>query len=809
MAKAFEAINNWYTALGWKVFPFQKQCWQAYQEGKHGLLIAPTGSGKTYAMLLGILEEQLHQKKEAHGLQIIWITPIRALAEEIRLATERAFKGLDLNWTVAVRSGDTSTAERAKQSKDMPHVLITTPESLQLLLAQKDYAKRLSSLKCIVLDEWHELVGNKRGVQMELALSRLKQIAPYMRIWGISATLGNLEEARQVLLGDYYEDKAHVLIHADIKKTIQLITILPKSVDQLPWSGHIGMRMLKQVIPLIEQSESCLIFTNTRAQAEIWYKQLLDEAPDLAGLLALHHSSMSKDLRQWVEAALHEGKLKAVVCTSSLDLGVDFRPVDTIIQIGSPKGVARFIQRAGRSGHQPGASSKIYFLPTNSLELIEAAALRKAIDEKIIEPRPPYTRCFDVLAQYLVTLAISDGFKKEEMYREVTSCFCFQSMTQQEFQWVLNYICTGGEPLKAYDEFHKVVVEDGIYKVVNRRIAMRHRLSIGTIVSDAMLRVTYMNGSFLGHIEESFISKLRPGDAFWFAGRFVELGSVNAMQALVRKTNKKSGPIPSWMGGRLSLSAQLGNLLREKLHEAYYSAPKDAELKFIKPLLQLQAEHSIIPSTDELLVEQFESEEGYHIILYPFEGRLVHLVLASLLAYRLAQKKPISFSLSANDYGLELLSDKQAEITAAGIHEMLSPTDLLRDIQAAINASELAAGKFRDIAVIAGLVFQGMPGKAVKEKHIKSSTQLIFKVLMENDEGNLLLNQAFEEAFTYQVEETRLRECLLRLSKSTIRIKHLKVPGPLAFPIMVDRLRQQLSSESLEDRVKRMQLNMK
>src|SRR5688572_1783312 len=656
--------KDWFAARGWTPFQFQIETWQAYLNGKSGLVNAPTGSGKTYSLIVPALLEFIrnnpdYKSKKNNGLQVIWITPIRALSKEIELSGKRAIEGLGLPWKVGVRSGDTSTSERAKQKIKPPELLITTPESLHLLLAQKGYEEFFGSLKAVIADEWHELMGSKRGVQVELALSRLKTFVPELKVWGVSATIGNMEEAIGALLGDYYQKKKFTVVKADIEKKVEVVSIMPESVEMMPWSGHLGIRLLQQVVDIVKQSATTLIFTNTRSFAEIWYQKMLDKAPELSGLIAMHHGSISQELRSWVEDRLHEGKLKAVVCTSSLDLGVDFRPVETVIQVGSPKGVARFLQRAGRSGHQPGAVSRMYFLPTNSLELIEAAALREAMTRGIIEERIPYIRSFDVLIQYLITLAVSDGFKPKEIYDEITTTFSFSSVTEDEFNWVLRFITTGGHSLTAYDEYRKVEIEDGVYKVTNRMIAQRHRLSIGTIVGDASVLIKFVSGKYIGSIEEYFIAQLHPGDVFWFAGRSLELVRVHDMEAQVRKSTKKSGRVPSWQGGRMPLSSLLSDMIRVKVDEAARDENKDPETIFIRPLMELQRKLSHLPRKNEFLVEYFESTEGYHVMMYPFEGRNVHEGMAALVAYRMSKIKPITFSIAMNDYGFELLSDQE------------------------------------------------------------------------------------------------------------------------------------------------------
>lgn len=805
-----EIGKEWFSRNGWTPFQFQLDAWQAYLAGKSGLVNAPTGSGKTYSLLMPILLEFLRDhpgKPKNTGLRAIWITPIRALSKEIELAANRAIEGLDLPWKVGVRSGDTSLAKRQRQRERPPEFLITTPESLHLLIASKGYAEYFKDINAIIVDEWHELMGSKRGVQMELALSRLKAIVPRLKVWGISATIGNMDQAVEVLLGNYYRKNAPVIIRANIKKKTEIISIFPDEVERMPWAGHLGIQLLSKVIPIVKASTSTLIFTNTRSFAEIWYQKMLDFAPDLSGQIAMHHGSISQQLRHWVEDQLHQGNLKCVVCTSSLDLGVDFRPVETVIQVGSPKGVARFLQRGGRSGHQPGATSRIYFLPTNSLELTEGAALREAMNRNIIEERIPYVRSFDVLIQYLITLAVSDGFKAEEILEEVRGTFSYSSISDDEFEWLLRFITTGGASLTAYNEYRKVVYENGRYYVDNRMIAMRHRLSIGTIVGDTSLLVKYVSGKYLGMIEEYFIAALNPGDVFWFAGRALELVRVKENEAHVRKTKRKSGRVPSWQGGRMPLSSQLSEMIRFKIDEAAGNKESDAEMKFIKPLMEFQRSRSHLPAKDEFLVEYFHTSEGYHVVMYPFEGRNVHEGMAALVAYRIAQIQPITFSIAMNDYGFELLSDQEIPIYEAIETDVLGEHDLLKDIQASINSTEMARRKFRDIAAISGLVFKGFPGKQIKDKHLQASSQLFFQVFHEYESNNLLLLQAYEEVMDFQLEESRLRKALDRISKQKIIIKEPEKPTPFAFPIMVDRTREKLTSEKLADRVKRMMLD--
>lgn len=797
-------LLRFFSKRNWQPLHFQEQTWDHYARSYNGLVNAPTGSGKTYSLYFAFLQQCHQERFQKKGLQLIWLTPIRALAEEIRLSMQKVVDELALPLKIGIRTGDTSSSVRQQQAKAFPDVLITTPESLHLLLSQKDRNARFANLKAVVVDEWHELLSSKRGVQVELALAHLKQMAP-IRIWGISATIGNLDQALEVLLGDSVHAFPSVIIRAETSKVIQVASILPDKVEKFPWAGHLGIHMLEKVLPIIDASQSTLLFTNTRAQAEIWYQRLLDTAPELAGVVALHHGSLSMEIRHWVEQALHEGRLKCVVCTSSLDLGVDFRPVETIIQIGSPKGVSRFVQRAGRSGHAPGQLSKIYFVPTHSLELVEGAALRLAISEGNLEERTPVVRAFDVLIQFLVTLSLSDGFEPQKLYHEVKSTHAYASISPSEWDWVLQFITQGGPSLEAYTEFSKVVPQpDGRYQISDKRMALRHRLSIGTILSDTMMRVKFLKGGFLGTIEEWFITWLNPGDVFWFAGRSLELYQIKGLDVLVRKSDKKTGKVPSYMGGRMPLSSNLSTVLRQKLGAVAEGHYADPETQHIRSLFDLQARLSSLPSQHQFLIESTETNEGHHLFFYPFDGRFVHEGLASLVAYRIAQKQPITFSLAYNDYGFELLSDQKVDIEHHLLLGLFSTENLVQDLTKSVNYSEMMRRRFREIAQISGLLFNGFPGKPVKTRHLQASSQLFFDVFMQYEPDSLLLKQAYEEVLYGQLEESRLRISLERINQQTIVVKETKQPSPFSFPILVDRLREKLSSEKLEDRIKKM-----
>ncbi|WP_294230042.1 ligase-associated DNA damage response DEXH box helicase [uncultured Chryseobacterium sp.] len=798
----YQIIHHWMGDKGISPFKFQTETWWKFGNGYSGMVVAPTGFGKTYSVFLALISDFLnHPDKYKKGLKMIWITPLRSLSKDIAKAMQEAIDEIGLDWAVGVRNGDTDPKVRQQQVKNMPEILVATPESLHLLLGQKNHQRFFTNLQTIVIDEWHELLGSKRGVMIELGISRLRTYVPKIKIWGITATIGNLDEAMQVLI-PYNIKKTKIT--AKEKKKIDILSVFPDEVEILPWAGHLGHKLADKVVPIILNSNSTIVFTNTRSQSEMWYQLLLNAYPDFAGQIAIHHSSIDAHLRIWIEENLSSGKLKAVVSTSSLDLGIDFKPVDTVIQIGSAKGVARFLQRAGRSGHSPFETSKIYCVPTHSLELIEVSALKEAVKNNVIEPREPQVLCFDVLVQFLMTLAVGDGFFPDELYPQIKETYAFQEMTEEEWKGMLDFLTIGGKALKSYEEFHKIVIDEkGLYKVTSRKIAMLHRMNMGVIVSDAMLKVKFISGGYIGMVEEYFISRLKKEDKFILAGRVLEVAMIKDMTVFVRAAKGKAFA-PSYLGGRLPLSSNLGQFLREKLSGALNPKASEKELKFLHPLLANQEERSHIPEENEFLVELIKNREGYHLFMYPFEGRLVHEVMAALIAYRISKLAPISFSMAMNDYGFELFSDKEIPLNEDNLGRILTRDNLMNDVISSINAAEMARRKFRDIAVISGMVVQNFPGQQRSNKSLQSSAGLIFKVLEDYDPNHFLVRQAYTEVFNAQLQEQRLVEAFKRIEKSKIILKFANTFTPLSFPIKVDSLRQTLSSEDLDSRIQKL-----
>ncbi len=799
-------IDKWFKGKGWQPFAFQQRVWQAMQAGHWGLLHASTGSGKTLATWFGALQACSQRGQLAPGrLKVLWITPMRALAADTTAALESTASDLVPDWQVQMRTADTSAAIRARQGKQLPEVLVTTPESLSLLLASTDAKSRLQSVQVVIIDEWHELIASKRGVQVQLALARLARWQPSLLCWGMSATLGNLDEALQTLV--WPSGQAGMLVSDDKPKQVQIDVVLPPKVERFAWAGHMGLVLVGEVAKRLWQTQSTLVFVNTRAQAERWYQALLEHDPSLAGLLALHHGSLDHSVRQWVEAGLKAGDLRAVVCTSSLDLGVDFLPVEQVMQIGSAKGVARLMQRAGRAGHAPGRASRLILVPTHSLEILEAVAAQDAVAAQRIEARSSLDAPMDVLVQHLVSMALGGGFRPEELYAEVRGAYAYRELDLPAWQWALDFVSGGGNALAAYPDYHRVKADDqGVWRVPDRQLARRHRMGIGTIVSDAMMQVRYWRkgggGSRLGQVEESFIARLKPGDHFYFAGRLVELVRVQEMTAYVKRSSGKRAIVPRWIGGNMPLSSELADSMLARLDGK--STDRQPAWRAIEPLLALQRQWSAWPSASYLLVEQWRSREGSHLFFYPFAGRHVHMGLATLLAWRLSQQTPRTFTMAVNDYGFELLC-AQALDAADVLDAALFETDNLQaDILASLNAGELSQRRFREIARVAGLVFQGYPGAKKTAKQIQASSGLFFEVFRQHDPDNELLKQAYAEVLSQELEHSRLQATLVRIQKMPLKIQVLKRPTPFAFPLIVDRLRERLSSEQLSDRVARL-----
>ena len=797
-------MHDWFSKQGWKPITFQEKTWNAYLAGKSGIIQVPTGSGKTYGAVMGPLAQMLAEAEEMgkplSGLRLLYITPLRALSRDIEVSIRRPIE--EMGWPIRVesRTGDTKSSVKSRQIKKMPEVLITTPESLAVLLSYKNSAKRFGKLQCAILDEWHELMSSKRGTQAELCLSRLRELNPAVQTWAISATLGNLQEAAEAATG---MKSKPVVVQSNIQRDTVITSILPEEVDSFPWAGHLGLRMFEALVAALDIEKSTLIFVNTRSQAERWFQALNFSMPDHEEQIALHHGSIDFDTRMAIEAGLKSGDVKWVVCTSSLDLGVDFQPVERVVQIGSAKNLARLLQRAGRSAHLPGGTSDVFFLPTNALELLEISAFRRGLAEGDIESRHTLDKPYDVLIQHLVTLACGDGFAAKETFAAVRKTFSYRELTEAEFDWVLDFLQNGGKCLKAYPRYQKLVLENGVFVISTPQISRMHKLSIGTITGNQQIKIAYAKGSRIGTVEESFVSRLKKGDVFFFAGRQLEYFQMKDMTLYVKNAKKKSSVVPVWSGGYLAISDRLSRYIREEITQVKEGNVSE-EVACIMPILATQDRISHLPGADQFLIECCKTREGQHLYVYPFEGRNVHEGLGFLWAYRFSQLAKATFTVSVNDYGFEILAPKDYPFAELFDEGFFATRNLYEEIKESLNISELTQRRFRGISQVAGLVFKGYPSSKKTASQVQISSSLIYDVFTKYEPENLLLVQAEREVIDSQMEAPRLAAALKRMRELELVWQDIRRPSPLGFPLLVERLSSRLTNESLRDRIARL-----
>jgi ATP-dependent Lhr-like helicase len=805
------AFRAWFADRGWQPFGFQEEVWRAMAEGTSGVLHAPTGTGKTLAAWLGavgrcrlVAGPVSGDPGVATGPRVVWVTPLRALAADtaLALAEPLAFLGqrgprgrrLAGGWEVGVRTGDTSAADRRRLRTRWPEALVTTPESLSILLSLEDAHEIFAGLDAVVVDEWHELLATKRGVQTELALARLRTLRPGLVVWGLSATLANLADAVAALVGPAHASAAR-LVSAEVPRALEIETLIPEPMERFPWAGHMGMRLLPQVVAALDRAATSLVFTNTRSQAERWFEAIRSARPDWRRSIALHHGSVDRELRSQAEDGLRRGRLKCVVATSSLDLGVDFGPVDQVLQIGSPKGIARLLQRAGRSGHAPGAVGRLVCVPTHALELIECAAARRSASAGVVEARQPLTLPLDCLAQHLVTVACSGGFREDDLKQEVRSTHAFADLDDASWRWAVDFAARGGAALAAYPDYARIKERFGRWYAASTAVARRHRMSIGTIAGDATVEVKWLRGGRLGSVEESFVSRLNEGDRFLFAGRPLMLFRFDGLTAWVKRArNTTALQVPRWNGGRMPLSTLLSSAVLDLLRDALRPGggrhvPR--EVQAVMPLLEIQSRWSRLPDRDTLLIERWQGRDGHHTFVFPFAGRLVHEGLAALVAWRIASRRPSTLTFAATDWGFELAGRDPLPTDERAWRRLLSPAGLLEDLLGCLNATEMARRHFREIARVAGLVAGGQR----TERQTQASAGLIFDVLSEHDADNMLLGQARQEVLERQFEFQRLRDALEGIAAQDIRIVETGRISPLAFPIWAEFVQSRLTTK--------------
>lgn len=796
-------LQEWFAARGWSPFGFQLETWEHQRRGRSGLVQVPTGAGKTFAAFLGALAEAAGDLRSSRrGLKILYITPLKAVSRDVQKAMTEAVEGAGLDWSVECRTGDTTQTTRRRQRERLPEVLLTTPESLSLLLSQPEAETHFSDLRYVILDEWHELVRSKRGTQTELACARLRRFSPSLQTWALSATLASPEGAMRHALGAGHSG---VIVTADLDRPILLEALLPSDSRSIPWAGHMGLRLKEVLTDWLDPEVSTIVFCNTRSQAELWYHAIRHSKPDWEAVLGLHHGSIDRKERERVEHGLKSGEIRIAVATSSLDLGVDFAPVERVVQIGSPKGVSRLIQRAGRAKHRPGVSCSIMCLPTSVMHLFEIEAVRGAIADRQLEPMDYESKPLDVLAQHLVTCALGGGFTPDELFEEVRGATAFAPLTREEFDWALRLVVQGGGTLSAYPEFCKIELgEDNRYRSSTDRIGLLHRMNIGTITSDPALQLKYENGRTIGTIEERFIDRLRVGQAFVFAGLPLSLKRVRHGTAVVRPAKSKTRLTPHWSGTRLPITEVLGQRVREALERASVSPGNSNELAAAMAYVSAQQAVSVVPKGNELLIESLTHEEGESVFIYPFAGTLVHSAMAALVALRISRLETGSFELASNDYGFEVLCPSGYPIEDLFIEhalELLTADGLLEDTAEALDLGQLSKRQFREVARVAGLVVQNAPGAGSRGRKTTVSSSLIYDVLRDFDPGHLLLKQAEREVLEREFERGRLRRELERMRSAPRISRRIVDPSPFCMPIMLERKGAVLSNETADDRI--------
>ena len=806
-------IKEFFYENNWEPLPYQIESWKEYLNGENGIIQVPTGFGKTYAALMGPLSK-IETPSKQNSVNILIITPLKALSRDLKNSISIAAKHFNQEITIGIRNGDTSSNEKRKQIVKPPNILITTPESLSLLLSNKESNNFFSKLSSVIIDEWHELMGSKRGNQCELSLSWLRGNIKNLQIWAMSATIGNIEEAAKSIVG--MKGNNPKIISTNIQKDIEILSVLPEHKTTFPWSGHLGIRSHSSLLKILDKNKSTLLFTNTRNQSERWFQCLNFYLPEMSKKIAIHHGSLDKESRKSVEEGVKNGLIKWVVCTSSLDLGIDFQPVDQIVQIGSAKNLARLIQRAGRSAHRPGGESKIIFMPTNSLELLEISAMRRIIKRGISEKIRLPELSYDVLLQHLVSLACGNGFDPNTEKKRIKDCWSYRNINDQDWNWCINFLEYGGKCLKAYPRYKKIQKVNSKnnnksfkYFVKDKSLIRMHKFNIGTITSDNFVNVKYIKGKSLGNLEENFASKLKLGDTFYFAGKMLQFLKIKDMTLYVKKSSKKSSLIPKWVGGQIAISDLLSESLRSELdicNKLINENNINRELDSLRPILNKQSVLSNIPKKDQLLIEIYKTKEFANLFVFTLDGKFVNEGIAFLWAFRFAKRKESTFSITANDFGFSLTTSQNYDFTIIKneFDYFLGRENLEKDLENAINFSELTKRRFKSIAQISGLINQNNPNRTKTASQLQISSSLFYDVFTKYEKDHLLIKQAFQEVKRYQLENNRITNTLERLSNLKILLNETKTPSPFAFPLLVERLKNTLSNESIEKRVEKL-----
>jgi ATP-dependent Lhr-like helicase len=786
-----EKIDDWFAAKGWRPRRHQLDMLAAARRGEHALLVAQTGAGKTLSgflpSLVELIEAEAEDERDASALHTLYVSPLKALAVDVQRNLLTPIEEMRLDIRVETRTGDTPSDRKARQRVKPPQMLLTTPESLSLLLSYPDSFQMFATLRTIVVDEVHAFATGKRGDLLSLCMARLQRIAPDLRRVALSATVADPDAYRAWLAPDG-DIGAVTLVQGERGADPNIAILLPE--DRIPWAGHSGRYAAPQVMAEIETHRTTIVFCNTRSLAELIFQDLWS-VNELKLPIGIHHGSLSREARRKVELAMAEGRLRALVATASLDLGVDWGDVDCVIQMGAPKGASRLLQRTGRANHRLDEPSEAILVPGNRFEYLEARAALDAVEQGELDHEVFRTGALDVLAQHIMACACAAPFDEAELLDEVRSALPYSALTDDLFGQVLSYIESGGYALKAYDRFKRLTRgADGLWRVTHPKFIAQHRLNAGIIVEATMLNVRFKNGRTVGKVEEAFAATLSPGDTFFFAGLVLEVERMEVEDLIVRATSKPAR-IPTYGGARMPISTNLADRVR------HFLAEPDQWVRFpadVREWLEMQARRSSLPEPGQLLIETFEREKRHHMVVYSFEGWNAHQALGMLVTKRMEALglKPLGFVASdyaIATYSLEPVTDPRP---------LFSPDILEHEFVDWVQQSSLLKRAFREVAVIGGLVERQHPGKRKTGKQVSFSTDLIYDVLRRYEPDHLLLRAAWDDARARMTDVGRLAHLLERANDTILHVDLPRV-SPLAIPVLVLIGRERVSQASAED----------
>ncbi len=780
------AFDDWFARRGWTPRSHQLAVLAAARAGGHVLLTAPTGGGKTLAgflpSLLDLAERPAERKARLHTL---YLSPLKALAIDIRRNLETPVNEMGLPIRVETRTGDTPQARRQRQRNNPPDILLTTPEQLSLMLSYRDSDRFFADLRYVVIDELHALAGVKRGDLLALGLARLTTLAPGATRIGLSATV-----ARPAALTRYVGCGATARLISGGPGPRPEIGIL-SSRTRVPWAGHMARHALPEVMAAIDRHATSLVFVNTRAQAEFVFQELWRLNQDNLAI-ALHHGSLSPEQRRKVEAAMTRGDLRAVVCTSTLDLGIDWGAVDLVIQIGAPKGLSRLVQRIGRANHRLDAPSRALLVPSNRFEVLECQAAAEAVMVGELDGDEPRPGTLDVLAQHILGMACAAPFRPDALYDEVRRAQPYAGLPRETFDDVVDFVATGGYALRRYERYHRLTRDaDGCYAVANGLVARQYRMNAGAIVAEPMLKVRLKRGRELGQIEEWFIEQLAIGDTFIFSGEVLRFEGLREMTAIVTRATGADAKIPSYYGGKFPLSTYLAARVREMLAEPERQRRLPAQ---VREWLKLQRWRSVLPAADGLLVETFPRGDKHYLVAYPFEGRLAHQTLGMLLTRRMERAGHGPLGFVASEYALAVWSLREPD----GLDALFEEDMLGDDLEAWLAESNLMKRTFRNVAVIAGLIDRRYPGQEKSGRQVTFNSDLIYDVLRRYQPDHVLLRATYADAATGLLDIRRVADMLARI-QGRIAHRRLDRVSPLAVPLMLEIGKEPVYGQAMED----------